>query len=289
MSIPLYNTADYVSTVASLVSATQFTMTGAAWTPGAYATAAAPRIVRVKASTAVPAHVGKYFVVSDNTANQLTVVLPFGVADISTAISVGDICELVPANTLGSVFGTTTPILHGDPDSTLADSVYILNGGAWETYFHNGTNWRKFGGAGNKNNNIIYPDEGLFIVHVSTSPVVLTLMGTVPSTGEQSDLLGNNASTFLANRFPVDMQLVNTGLHLLPGWVTGAVDDADLVYVWDSAVSQWATYFHNGTNWRRSGASGNKNTDLIPSGTAVVVSRHAASTATLSQTLPYTP
>lgn len=290
LSVPLYNTAAYVSSVATLDSATQFTMTGAAWTAGAFAAPAAPYLVRIKGQPTlnVGANVGRTFLITGNTTNQLTVSLPNGVVNINTLLNVNDSCEIVPANTLGSLFGTTTPVLQSGASVDVADNVFILNGGSWETYFHNGTSWRKSGGLGNKDNTVIYPDEGLFIVHITTSPVVLTLMGTVPSTSEETQLLGS-ASTFLANRFPVDTTLVATGIHLLPGWVTGAVETADLVYAYNSGTSQWDTYYHNGTSWRKSGAIGNKDSTVIPAGTAIVVSRQSAATAVLSQTLPYTP
>ncbi len=287
LSIPLYAPADYISTVATIPSATEFTLTGAAWQAGQFAVASAPRFVRIKASTTVPANIGRIFLVSANTTNQLTVTLADGVTDIHSVLSVGDVCEVLPANTLGTVFGTTTPVLHADPDPALADNVYILNAGEWEIYYHNGTNWRKSGGLGNKNDTIMYPDEGMFIVRVLTSPVVLTLRGTVPSTAERTDLAGT-ASTFLANRFPVDTQLVNTGIHLTPDWVTGAAEDADLVYAWNGGLSEWEIFYHNGTSWRKAGGLGNKDTTVIPSATAIVVSRKNG-TVTLSQPLPYTP
>ena len=290
LSVPLYNTAAYVSSVATLDSATQFTMTGAAWTAGAFADPAAPYLVRIKGQPTlnVGANVGRTFLITANTTNQLTVSLPNGVANINTLLNVTDSCEVVPANTLGTLFGTTTPVLQSGATVDAADNVFILNGGTWETYFHNGTTWRKSGGTGNRNNTLIYPDEGMFIVHTTTSPVVLTLMGTVPSTAEETQMLGS-ASTFLANRFPVDTTLVATGIQLLPGWVTGAVDTADLVYAWNSTTTLWDTYYHNGTSWRKSGATGNKDTTVIPAGTAIVVSRQNAATAVLTQTLPYTP
>lgn len=290
LSIPLYNTAAYASSVAALVGATDFTLSGAAWTASQFADPANPYLVRIKGQPTlnVGANVGRTFLIIANTTNQLTVALPTGVANINAFLSANDLCEIVPANTLGKIFGTTTPILQAGDTPDIADNVYILNGTTWEAYFHNGLNWRKNGGIGNKNNTIIYPDDGLFVVHITASPVVLTLMGTVPSTTEQTELIGGG-STFIANRFPTDVQLVNTGIQLLPNWVTGAVEDADLVYTFNGALNVWETYYHNGTSWRKGGGIGNKDTTIIPAGTALVISRHNVSGVVLSQALPYVP
>jgi uncharacterized protein (TIGR02597 family) len=280
ISIPLYNPADFVSAVASVDSASAFTMTGATWTANQFATT--PHFVRIKTG----AQVGKFFLIVSNTTNQLTVDTRG--AALGTVLAVNDTCEIVPANTLGSIFGTTTPMVKTGATVNLADKVFIWNGSAWDTYYHNGANWRKSGSLANQNNVVIYPDEGLFVARVdTTAPLALTFLGTVPSTAEQSDLAGAG-STFVGNRFPVDLQLVSLGLHLTPNWVSGAtVDVADKVFVWNGAA--WDSYYYNGTNWRKSGNLANQNTAVIPAGTSLFITRASASAATLTQPLPYTP
>ena len=295
VSIPLYAAADYVSTVASIDSVSQFTLTGAAWIAGQFAASTAPRLVRVKTSTAVPANVGKFFLVTANTTNQLTVALPSGTANINTALSVGDSCELVPANTLGSVFGTTTnpPKLTGGATPDVADNVYIWSGTSWDPYFWTGTIWKKTGNTDRKNT-IIYPDEAVFVIRRdTTSSAVLTFMGTVPSTAERTeiDALG---STFLPNRFPVDMTLGTVvgstapalNLQNIPGWVPGATPDvASNVHIWNGTA--WDPYFWTGTIWKKTGNIDRSNT-VIPTGTGVfIVNRGSA--VTLTQVLPYVP
>ncbi|MEI7774004.1 MAG: TIGR02597 family protein [Verrucomicrobiota bacterium] len=288
-SAPLYNSPDFQGAVASIDNTTTITLTGAAFTTGNFATAVAPRGLRVMTG----AQVGVLFLVTANTTNQITVALPSGVTDINTILTVGNTVQIVPVNTFGSLFGTTTPILTSGASANDADVVFLLSksGGAdlWQTYFHNGSNWRLAGAVSNQNNTIIYPDEGVFIVHRGTSPVTLTMMGAVPSTNEQTDLFGSG-STFLANRFPVDIQLVNSGIHTISGWVTNASPNvADKVYLWDTTSRVWQTYFHNGTNWRRAGSGANQNTTVIKAGSAVVLSRSSATGTALNQPLPYTP
>ena len=298
VSIPLYSTPDYVSTVASLDSATQLTLTGTGWTAGQLGDASTPRLVRVKASTAVPANVGKFFLVSSytvSTTNQLTVTLPAGVANINTAVSVGDSCEVVPANTLGSVFGTVAkpPVLTGGATPDVADNVLIWSGTGWDPYFWTGAIWKKTGGI-DRSNTVLYPDETVFVIRRDvTSSATLTLMGTVPSTAEQT-VIAPSGSTFLSNRFPVDMTLGTVptptmpalNLQNIPGWVAGATPDvADNVYIWSG--TGWDPYFWTGTIWKKTGGIDRSST-VIPAGTGVFIT-HGGPALTLVQALPYTP
>ncbi|MES2568595.1 MAG: TIGR02597 family protein [Verrucomicrobiota bacterium] len=281
LSIPLYNTAAYAGAVASVDSSSAFTVSGAAWTANQFTTV--PHFVRVKTGT----NVGRFFLIASHTANQLTVNT--NGANLTTLLAANDNCEIVPANTLGSVFGTTTPLLQANADAALADKVFIWNGTAFDSFFHNGTNWRKATTTTNENNTVLYPDEGFFITRVATTPVNLTLMGTVPSTAEKTDLAGSG-STFIGNRFPVDIQLVALGLHQTPNWVSGpTAKTSDTVYAWNMAAGIWDVYFYNGTNWKKSGSLANQNTTVIPAGTSLFVTRANGTPVTLAQVLPYTP
>src|SRR5258708_3831097 len=119
LSVPLYGTADFSGLVVSVDSINQFTLAGATWTANQFADPTAPRLARVMAS-ATAAHVGRFFLVSGNTTNgQLQVVLPSGVSTVASAVGVGDTCEVVPARTLGTLFGTaSTPFATGATTAT---------------------------------------------------------------------------------------------------------------------------------------------------------------------------
>ena len=306
VSIPLYAAADYVSTVASIDSVSQFTLTGAAWIAAQFAASTAPRLVRVKTSTVVPANVGKFLLITANTTNQLTVALPSGVANINTVLSIGDTCEILPATTLGTVFGTASslPTLTAGATANSADNVLIWSGTGWDTYYWTGIAgtpnniWKKTGNI-DRSNTVIYPDEAVFVIRRDTSAAAtVTLMGVVPSTYEQSDI--EPGSTFLSNRFPVDMTLgtvINPTLPALnlqniPGWVAGATaNSADKVFI--RGAGGWDTYYWTGTVgtpnniWKRTGTTDRSDT-LISAGTGVFIS-HAGSKLTLTQVIPYTP
>ena len=305
LSIPLYNAAAFIGSVATVDSATQVTITGAAWTAGQYAATSAPYLARV--TTGV--NTGRFFLITANTTNQLTVSLVQtpSITTLVGTLTAGDMIAIVPANTIGSIFGTTATngaldngiVTNSSP--SLADNLYILNapGQGWGTYYHNGTNWKKSGAISNQNNAVCYPDEGIVIVHTGASPVNLKLYGTVPSTGEKTDISGTG-STFAAVRFPVDAQLNGMGFQSIPGWVAGAsADTADNVWAWSTTLNQWEQFYFNGNlpngnlplgNWKKSGSLGNQNGRVLPAGSSVIVIRNAtSSTQTLSQTLPYTP
>jgi uncharacterized protein (TIGR02597 family) len=304
MSIPLYSTADFVGAVASIDSSNSFSLTGAAFTTNQFVSSTAPRIIRVKTS-ATAAHVGKMFAITANTATQVTVDLTgSGVTNIGDVLSAGatpDTVEILPANTLGSVFGnaTTPPTLAAGSTSTNADNVLIWNGTAWDTYFWTGNVgspvniWKRVGNT-DRSNTIIYPDDGVFVVRKSTAgPATVTIMGTVPSTAEQSAVAAG--STFLANRFPTDTTLGALGLQTLPGWVAGSTaTNGDNVLVWNGTSSAWDTYFWTGNVgspvniWKRVGNIDRSST-VIPAGTAVFITHGGVNNLTLTQSLPNTP
>jgi uncharacterized protein (TIGR02597 family) len=290
LSIPLYTNAVFSGSVISVDSATQATLSGAVWTAGQFATSSAPRFAKVTAGSGI----GRSFLITANTSSQLTLSLAHTptISDLRTVLSAGDTISIIPANTLGSIFGSTTPKLVPGASASAADNVYLLNGPGlgWSTYYHNGTNWRKAGSLASQNDTILYPDEGILVVHIGASPVTLMLSGRVPATTEKSDISATG-STFASQRFPVDMQLLAVGYHLLPGWVSGAtVSTADNVWAWSTALKKWEQFYYNGTNWRKAGSIANQNTKVLAAGSAVIVIRSGTSTAaTLSQSLPYVP
>ena len=290
LSLPLYNTAVFTGTIATVNSATQVTLNGAVWTTNQFATTSAPRLAKVTSG----ASVGRVFLITANTSSQLTLSLAHTptITTLTTVLASGDTISIIPANTLGGIFGTTSPVLVSGATASTADNIYLLNGPGlgWSTFYHNGTDWRKAGALGSQNETILYPDEGLLIVHIGASAVTLRNSGLVPSTNEKTDLSGTG-STFAAQRYPVDTQLSTVGFQATTGWVSGTtVSTSDNVWAWSTSLNRWEQFYFNGTNWRKAGSIANQNTRLLPAGSAVIVIRTGTtSTSTLSQTLPYVP
>lgn len=290
LSIPLYNSAVFIGSVASVDSATQLTLGGAVWTTGQFATTSAPRFARVTSGSGV----GRSFLITANTASQLTLSLAQTptISDLRTTLSAGDTIAIIPANTLGSIFGTTSPVLTTGASASTADNVYLLNGPGlgWSTYYHNGTNWKKAGALPTQDDTILYPDEGILVVHIGASPVTFRPTGLVPSTDEKTDFSGTG-STFTGQRFPVDTTLLAVGYQSTSGWVSGTtVSTSDNVWAWSTSLKKWEQFYYNGANWRKAGSIANQNTRVLPAGSAVIVIRTGTSVAaTLSQSLPYVP
>ncbi len=290
LSVPLYQTPAFQGAVATVDSSTSFTLSGAAFTAGAYAPAVSGNpptfLARIK-SAANTASVGKFFAITANTSAQVTVDLAgSGVAMIGSALAAGDSVEIVAVNTIGSVFGNSSnpPTLGSGATPDVADNVLLFSGSGWDTYFWNGTIWKRTGNL-DRSNVVIYPDDGVFVVHRNTaSAPTVTLMGTVPSTAERSIVSGQ---TFLANRFPTDTTLGGLGLHTIPGWVAGSTPDvADNVLILNTSGG-WDVYYWTGAIWKRTGNIDRSSTP-IPAGTSVFIT-HGGADVTLAQSLPYTP
>ena len=99
----------------------------------------------------------------------------------------------------------------------IADQVKLWNGRAWDIYYHNGTAWRLNGSAENQNATVVFPDEGMFLVHRKSRSMKPFFAGVVPTTVQKTEL-PSPATRFAANRFPVKMTLLSSGIAALPGW-----------------------------------------------------------------------
>ena len=227
------------------------------------------------------------FLIQSNTTNQIT-VYPRGY-DLTVVAAAADTFEIVPAYTLGSLFGTSNVPFQPGATGQDADNLYLWNGTNFDIYYNDGSNWRRGGSFLTQNNVVLYPDEGIFLLRRSTSALTLTFVGTVPSTAERTDVFGPG-STFISNRFPTDTTLLSLGLQNLPNWISGTdTSTVDTVYIWSGTT--WLVYYYNGNNWTRGGSFLNFNTLAIPTGSAVFVNRKSTATGTtgtLVQTLPYT-
>ena len=282
LSVPFYQSAAYAAAVTSVDSATQFTSSSASWTANQYAQTNAPYLVHFKSG----ASVGRYFLIQSNTANQVT-VYPRGY-NLSSVAAAADTFEIVPAYTLGTLFGTSSvPFLTSGSPNT-ADNLFLWNGTKFDQYFHDGNSWQRSDSLLSQNDTVLYPDEGIFLTRRGTTALNLTFVGTVPSTAEKSDLVGPG-STLVSNRFPVDLTLGTVGFQALPNWInSSSPNTADLVYLWGGTT--WQQYFYDGSHWMRSDSLLTFDAQSITAGTAMFVIRRSTATgttATLTQSLPY--
>lgn len=291
LSIPLYQTADFQSSVATTPTAGSHTI---ALNSAAFTTAFpagqftnTPHLVRVKSGGLT----GKFWTILSYTATTLDLKEPNGgtptVADANlTGLLANDSCEIVSANTLGSTFGSIPGLLQGSVNT--ADNILIWNGAGYSTYFQNSSGiWKT--GLTTSTNTIIFPDDAIFFIRRGAADLPITLMGTVPSTVERTELAGAGGTTFMSNRFPVDVTLGTSGIENATNWVKGTgAGSSDNVLLWNGGG--FDTYFFNSSSnlWKK-GLTTSTNVS-ITSATGFFVIRTATSLdGVLTQSLPYTP
>ncbi|WP_438483186.1 hypothetical protein [Oleiharenicola lentus] len=228
-------------------------VTGAGWTAGAFSNASSPYYLRITSGTAA----GRVMTVSTtpNTASRLFVNND-GI-DLSTGAGIvsGDTYELVPADTLSSLFGTT---LMGGADAATADNIQVWSGASWQPFYYNTTRnrWERSGTPSLSANNVILrPDRGFFLARRSyDSDFILRVGGRVPQIAPRY-FHARMGVTFLSLGVPVGQTLAQLGLETrAPGWVTGtSVPGADYIQVWGGA--SWHTFYFDSTNlrWQRNG------------------------------------
>ncbi|MEA3207624.1 MAG: hypothetical protein QOE70_681 [Chthoniobacter sp.] len=255
--------------------ATTITVTGANWGSfGPFATN--PHVARFRTGSSS----GRSYQISSNTPNSLT----FSGVDLTSLVAVNEQFEIVPIDTLSSLFGANaaTAGFATNPQIALADKVYLRGADGWLTVYNDGQHWLQDTGA-NADHFALLPDTGFLISRVATSDLSLVLRGSVPITNFAADL-PDQKTTVLASYFPVDTTLDGLKLQDSPGWVKDknpAV--ADNVYV--QGASGWLTFYHDGASWVQLG--GGALNPPITVGTAVVVARKGTTPAIYNRPPPY--
>jgi uncharacterized protein (TIGR02597 family) len=285
------------------VGANYLENSAAAWTAGAFSTAAAPYFVRLTSG----AHAGRVFrvVAPANTATRLYVDadgLDLPGLDLAVGAA-GATFEILPGDTLASFFGATTPantlVLHGAADPATADLVQVWGGAAWLNFYYN-TTWARWArdtdvqADPSRDNFLLRPDRGLMLTRRSTTPLELAVLGRVLNTPQRAvHARTENSLTFLATMQTVDVTLGALALQSstrTAAW-RGAANaaDADLLYVWGGAT--WFVFYHNTTaaQWHRVGENPavNRDTYLLKAGTPVFVQRRTPGTTAADKTVAF--
>jgi uncharacterized protein (TIGR02597 family) len=264
LGIP-FNRASVFRGIVTSVSGSTIKAGTPAWTSGQFVSA----VHYLKFRTGP--NVGRYFTVTANTADTLTVSAP------GVAIAENQAFEIFPAQTLGSLFGTTSVALQTGPDEASADLVRIQNGTVWNTYFHTGTQWQISGGTSSQNGAVIRPEQGIIVVASGISPVSLALRGSVSITSESSVIPGTGEA-LVANRLPFDTTLSALKIQSLPGWTKGAsASVADNLMRWNG--TSWNVYYHTGARWQMAGSQASQDGASLPAGESLLIRRRDGSTA----------
>jgi len=268
------------------ITANTITNSAAGWTAGALSQASSPWFIRIMSGTAV----GRTLqVTSAQASTATTVTVDNQGTDLTTlGIVSGDKYELFPAYTLQSVFGNS---VLGGASAGAADVVRLHNGTGWVEYYYNTTasQWRIGSLPVSQNNVVIRPDSGVIFYRRSSSPLVLTLVGKVPSTDLQ--VVMNEVGAAFIGGFPNDSTLAGNNCNTMPGWVnnTGSVVNADKVTAFVSGA--WNSYNYNQSagQWRNGSVPVNQGSVALAAGTPFIIESPTGTPGlkVWKRTLPY--
>jgi uncharacterized protein (TIGR02597 family) len=296
LSFPLRSDAEGAGRITG-VTADSITDASATWTAGAFSQAATPYCIRITSGVAV----GRSFLLSTATPNTATTItldavdasqVDLAALGIVTGATNGDTYEIVPCDTISSIFGTpVTGNVQGGATAEAADQVrLLLPGTGWQSYYYNTTSgWVTVGPTPVVSADVaIRPDGGVYYLRLGATPLELVLIGRVPNTPWQATV-ANTGTTVLSNNWPVDVKLADSKIRDLSGWVSaGSYQIADTVRIY-TTQDGWRDFYHNGTNWIRVGPPINSDNVLIPQGSVVTIVKKGsvAGQSTLTQPLPY--
>jgi hypothetical protein len=176
--------------------------------------------------------------------------------------------EVLPAWTLGSLFGYTEIQLQSDANASRADWIYLLKSSAnqigynsdYVAHFHNGTEWKLVHSPNDSTAHYkIPPDESVIIARRSEANKVLTFNGISPAIPTTWYLPEFNRTKLVSNPFPTSVKLSDLiGNETITDdnssaeenstrWLAHREQDlADNIQILNS--SGWSTYWHDGTN-----------------------------------------
>jgi hypothetical protein len=279
-----------------------FENSAANWTPGAFSSDQAPYFVRLTSG----AHTGRVFriIAPANTATRLYVSDDgVGLTTLGLAVgSDGTRFEIIPADTLASFFGTTTPtntlVPHGAADPLQADLIQVWGGAAWLNFYYN-TTWQRWArdvdvqSSPSRNDFLLRPDRGIMIARRGATPLEIAVLGRVLNAPQRAfHARAENALTFLATMQTADVTLGALALQngtRTQAWRGSANPaDADLLLVWSGAA--WFSFYFNSTSghWQRVGdPDPNRDSFVIAAGTPVFVQRRAAGTSAEDKTINF--
>jgi uncharacterized protein (TIGR02597 family) len=266
------------------VSANEISIASAGWTAGALSTATAPYFVKVTSGPAI----GRIFAITANTATDLT--LNTGSTNLTT-LSIatgasGDTCELLPAFTIKSLFGTPTEGVVGGTNTQFVanqtDKIYMNDSAGVIRFYYYDTDaaqWRRPGSGSPQDNVVITPFSGVSYYRISTTPLSYVFTGKVPSTPVRVPI-PTAGTTLMATYFPFSTTLSALGVQGLATWrkvgdAGVTVDNADRLLAEDGA-GVLRTYYIEGGVWKRPGSGSNQGAIAIPVGAAIYATRFGA-------------
>jgi len=257
----------------------------AGWSSGTLSQAAAPYFIRIRSGSAA----GSWWRISANDGVSVTVPANRGFLPGASGVAVGDSYEIVPVDTLNTLFSAIAATGGGTSAAT-ADNVRIHDGVSWREYYFNTTSgiWREGTLPGDRGNVIIRPDSGVFYVRRGTSNLPMVLLGNV-STGPERIAVGATGVTVIGSVFPAARVFGQLALQNSPQLVrnSGTLVAADKVNHFDGV--SWRSYNFNVVNNRWQELTFDRTNQVLPFGVPLVIERGTSATSSFWVTLtpPY--
>ena len=208
---------------------------------------------------------------------------------IALGVRLGDHFQLVPVDTLDSLFGSDT--FKGAATPAEADIVNLGESDQVSYFYDTGNGqWRRTDGSTNDQGNTRIPPNGMVAVSRKAGAFTIALIGAVPI-AQTNVPISDQGATFTHTGFPTDISLGALALQSrLSGWKSNvAAAQADVLSV--AVGASWVSYFHNGSTWQRTpGGAASRNAIVIPAGTPIRILRRglASGSSALVLPLPYT-
>jgi uncharacterized protein (TIGR02597 family) len=287
-AMPLVNST-VASGLATTASGTTVTSSAAVWMDDQFNGAAGKHYLEVAAinGSTTASGVGTIYDIADTSAP--------GTVTLTTSLQAGVTAPfrfIIRKHwTLADIFGPTNSAGLQGGTSTSADHIHVWNNTGYDIYYYQtsgigGTGWRKAGDQStDAGGTVVDPSRCLLAKRSQTSPVTLTIVGTVkPGLTSRSIVTGHN---FVSSPAAIDMTLSSCGLwtgSATSGLAGGTSTSADQVLLWNG--TGYDTYYYQtagigGTGWRK---AGDQVTDasaaVIAAGTGFIIRRHHANNFT---------
>ena len=174
----------------------------------------------------------------------------------------GATASVRPHVTLAKIQAMFAPMLEGNNNLSLADSLLVFNSTSAVTYYlrGDGLTWRKSGSTVDYSNMVIPPDQGvMFQIHSGLKSIKHE--GVVRTNAFRINFkpgLQPSATGFPASMSPVQFGAVANPAIPLAGWVGSNVQSqADGFMVFDQAQGSFTSYYlrSDGVTWRASGST----------------------------------
>ncbi|MBT3637995.1 MAG: hypothetical protein HN531_13740 [Opitutae bacterium] len=221
--------------------------------------------------------VGRYFLITDNTANQLTLDVsklatksksnPTG-ETLAKVLQTDYSVEIVPAATVGGILGNSKASAEANGFSTglisSSDFVYLWNASEfrYDPHFFLGSDvgtykagWYNVNniGAGHATDQILYPDESFIVANRTSNDIELTIEGAVGTTNQKMYLPAYPQQALMNNPFGADVILgeiipadyMGTEVYdFRPSASDGNTTNADTIFFLSG--SSWNEYYYKG-------------------------------------------